>query len=235
MSTVACAQCGASTPLPEDLRVPTFACRYCGHELSTEAVAGEGAVRVDEMRAFFNAVVESPHAIPTAPKLVHGDGGTRDAKCAHCGAAISVPLTITKKTVRCGGCGKEELISRYVSDAERLQLDMARQIAGNQALKDLIVAGLNCPKCGAHNTISEPVPVQITCASCRQVILLSGFVPPDAVDRARLKVSAYAMRDELVARHAASQRRGGIIAGVVIGAIVVVVAIGALIHAISGG
>lgn len=230
MAGIDCPQCGASTPLPDDLRVPTFACRYCNTELSTEQYAGPGAVRVEEMRAYLEAIVETPSTVSTAtaPKLVHGEGGARDAACAHCGAPITVPLTITVPTVRCDACGKTEPVNRYVSDAERLQLDMARQIAGNQAVAELLHTGVTCPRCGAHNALSAPVPVQMACASCRHAILLSDFVPADAIDRARLKESVLALKEGLARKQRASSR----VAGYVVGAVVIVIVLLALAAAL---
>ncbi len=180
--------------------MPTFACQFCAAELSTEKYAGTGAVRADEMRAYLHGLLEQPGAIPEAPKLVHGDGGTREAQCAHCGATLVVPLTITVSTVRCDACGKSEPVNRYVSDGERLKLDMARQIAGNQALAELVRTGMHCPKCGAHNVIAQPVPVQVACSTCRHAILLSDFVPADAIDRARLKHSVLGLKEGITAR-----------------------------------
>lgn len=226
MAGVVCAHCGASTPLPEDLRVPTFTCRFCGTELSTEKHAGTGAVRVDEMHAFFQTIVEEPSALAStkAPVLVHGDGGTREAPCVHCGARVVVPLTITMPTVRCDACGRIEPVHRYVSDAERLQLDMARQVAGNQAVARLVSTGVQCPRCGAHNAVSEPISVQIACSSCRHAILLSDFVPADAIDRARLKQSVLGLKEAITAKHEASVRTTRI----VVIAVIVAVALAAL-------
>ncbi len=218
-----CSQCGASTPLPADLRAPTFHCAYCNAELSTAAYAGVGAVRVDEMGAFFNAVVETGTAEGhVAPKLVHGTAGMRRMPCFACKTEIDIPLDVTISKVTCTSCGRDAAVSRYISDAERLQIDMARQVAGNTELERLLAEGVNCRRCNAHNTVREPVPVQLECASCRGVILLSDYIASDAVDRARLKASAYAMRDNLIAKHKASGNRNAI---VIVAIIVVVIAI----------
>lgn len=37
---VTCSRCGASTPLPDDLRTPTFSCAFCHGELQAAAYAG---------------------------------------------------------------------------------------------------------------------------------------------------------------------------------------------------
>jgi hypothetical protein len=54
---VACSKCGATTPLPDDLRTPTFSCAYCGDSLATAAYAGRSAVSADEMRGYLLEVV----------------------------------------------------------------------------------------------------------------------------------------------------------------------------------
>jgi transcription elongation factor Elf1 len=176
-------------------------------------------------------VVEQPSALATtvAPKLEHGDAGTRDAECVHCGAGISVPLTITIPTVSCASCGKTEPVSRYVSDGERFQLDMARQLAGNQQLRELLHTGLTCPRCGAHNALSEPVPVQIACSSCRHTILLSDFAPADAVDRARLKQTALEFKQGLLAKQEANARRGRYIAFAIVAGLVIAILTAAIL------
>lgn len=232
MAGVVCTQCGASTPLPEDLRVATFACQFCRAELSTASYAGVGAVRVDEMRAFFNAVVEAPSALKSIqpPKLVHGDGGTREGKCAHCGAPLAIPLTITTHSVTCASCGKTEPINRYIGDAERMQLDIDRQVAGNQAVAELLRTGVSCPKCGAPNALSEPISVQHLCTTCGHAILLSDFVPADAIDRARLKQIAHELKRGIAAQAAARQRASRFIVIGVIALVLVAVGVAAFLQ-----
>lgn len=218
-----CSQCGASTPLPADLRIPTFHCAYCNAALSTTAYAGVGAVRVDEMGAFFNAVVESGSAEGhVAPKLVHGTAGMRRMPCFACTAEIEIPLDVTISRVTCTSCGRDAAVNRYISDVERLQIDMARQVSGNAELKRLIAEGVQCKRCNAQNTFGDPVPVQLECTSCRGVILISDYVASDAVDRSRLRANAYAMRDNLIAKRTASGNRNAI---VIVAIIVVVIAI----------
>ncbi|MGE0792421.1 MAG: hypothetical protein AB7S26_42495 [Sandaracinaceae bacterium] len=232
MAGVVCGSCGASTPLPDDLRVPTFACQYCRAELRTIDYAGEGAVRVDEMRAYFEDVRKRPYdldQVASAPKLVHGGDATRTMPCVHCGAALEVPLNVTVPKVTCTACGREEFVHRYINDGERLKIDMARQVAGNRAVERLLAEGVPCPKCGAQNTVPTPVPVQIACASCKHTILLGQLVPADAVDRARLRASVLKMKDDL---HADFERRQGnerLVAIVIIAIVAVGVVIGVLV------
>ncbi len=230
-SGVKCSQCGASTPLPRDLRIPTFECQYCHAQLVTANYAGEGAVRVDEMGAYLGAALDAGTTDGlVAPKLVHGTAGFRPLPCFACKAEVQVPLAITINTVACPSCGREAGVSRYISDAERLEIDMARQIAGNEELKRLQVEGLRCRRCNAHNTVAEPIEVQQLCTSCGGVILLSDHVPPDAVDRARLKASVYGIRDRALAINAEHGRKAGIVIAVVL---VVVVGAVAAIFALS--
>lgn len=205
-SGVKCSTCGASTPLPSDLRIPTFECAYCHAQLETAAYAGVGAVRVDEMGAYMNAVLDSGTTDGhVAPKLVHGTAGFRAMPCFACKAEVQVPLDVTITKVTCA-CGREAPVNRYISDVERLQIDMARQIAGNEELARLKVDGLRCRKCNAHNPVADPIEVQQICSSCRGVILLSDYVPPDAIDRQRLKASVDGIGGRGMAMQAASKR-----------------------------
>ena len=230
-SGVQCSQCGASTPLPGDLRIPTFECQYCHARLETARYAGEGAVRVDEMGAFLDAALDAGTADGlVAPKLVHGTAGFRPLPCFACNAEVQVPLAITINKVTCPSCGREAQVSRYISDAERLAIDMARQIAGNEELQRLQAEGLRCRKCNAHNAVAEPIEVQQLCTSCGGVILLSDHVPPDAVDRARLKASVYGIRDRALAMNTQHSRKVGIVIAIVL---IIVVGAVAAIFAVS--
>lgn len=206
-SGVKCSTCGASTPLPSDLRVPTFECQYCHARLETAKYAGEGAVRVDEMGAFMNAALDAGTTDGlVAPKLVHGTAGFQKHPCFACKTELDVPLNVTISMVTCPACGREAHVNRYISDADRLMIDQARQIAGNEELKKLQATGMNCRKCNAHNSVAEPIEVQQLCASCGAVILLSDYVPPDAIDRARLKAQVFGIRDRAMAMQAKSGR-----------------------------
>lgn len=225
---VTCTSCGASTPLPEDLRTPRFACEYCHDELDTVAYAGLGAVRADEMRAVLDGIARGEVPTTSPAPLVHGGDATRVLPCAHCAAPLAVPLNVTIARVTCGGCGRTEPVARYIGDAERLELDMQRQVAGNAALAALVRDGIACDRCGAPTRIPEPIPVQVVCASCDHATLLSGHVPADAVDRARLKHSALALRAALQAQTTAPSRTNtyvGLAVIVVIAAIAIVGAV----------
>jgi len=214
---VRCTHCGASTPLPDDLLIETFTCRFCATTLSTAAFAGEGAVRVDEMKAYLSAAIESPPtSYENAPKLVHGTAGFRRMPCVHCAAPIDVPLQITVPRVRCDACGREEFVKRYISDVERLQIDMARQVQGNQALKALIASGVSCGRCGANNPLSEPVEIQMSCRSCGHVILMKDHVPADAIDRARLKAAVVEIHEAAKQQHADRSRTVAIFTVVIV-------------------
>jgi hypothetical protein len=226
-SGVTCSHCGASTPLPADLRIATFQCTYCHGELSTAKYAGVGAVRVDEMGAYLDAVLDAGTVEGhVAPKLVHGTAGFREHPCAGCKAPLQVPLDVTINKVTCGACGRVDPVNRYVDDVERLNIDMARQQAGNDELKRLIAEGVKCRKCNAHNAVGEPIEVQQTCTSCGGVILLSDFVPADAVDRARLKAAVFGIRDRAMAKQASSGRRQAIM---IIGLILAIAAIATIV------
>lgn len=225
-SGVTCSHCGASTPLPSDLRIPTFSCAYCHGELETAKFAGEGAVRVAEMGAFMDAALSAGTTDGlVAPKLLHGTAGFRTMPCSTCQAPLEVPLDITVNKVTCGGCNRTFPVASYIGDAERLTIDMARQVAGNEELKRLVAEGLRCRKCNAHNAVTEPIEVQQTCTSCGGVILLSDFVPSDAVDRARLKAAAFGIRDRAMAMNAAHGRRNALIIAGLLG-VVIAIAVG---------
>lgn len=225
-SGVTCTHCGASTPLPADLRVATFACTYCHGELETATFAGIGAVRVDEMGAFLNDALAAGTADGlVAPTLVHGTAGFRTLPCSTCKAPLEVPLDVTIGKVTCGACNRTFPVASYISDAERMTIDMARQQAGNDELKRLIAEGLHCRKCNAHNAIVQPIEVQQLCTSCGGVILLSDHVAPDAVDRARLKAAVFGIRDQAMAMNAAHGRRNAILIACLIG-VAIAIAVG---------
>lgn len=58
------------------------------------------------------------------------------------------------------------------------------------------------------------------------VILLSDYVPPDAIDRQRLKARVYGLRDRAIAKQTASNRKQGFI---IVGLIVTIAAIAAIV------
>jgi DNA-directed RNA polymerase subunit RPC12/RpoP len=225
---VTCSHCGASTPLPDDLRTPRFECQYCHTVLETVAYAGLGAVRAEEMRAVLDGIARGEVPTSTPQRLVHGGDGTRDLPCVHCKATLAVPLHIETSTVTCAACGRVEPVNRYISDAERLEIDMQRQIAGNAAVAELVRNGIPCDRCGAPNQVPEPIPVQVVCSACSHAILLSGHVPADAVDRARLKHSALALRDAIQVKAKTANRTNSYVAIGMISVILVIAIVATL-------
>lgn len=217
---VTCPQCGGSTPLPDDLRVPTFACGFCHATLETAAFAGRGAVTAEGIARHLEGVpdMSAREAMDGASSLQRfEDRNTdhRDAPCKLCGATLHVPLALEVHVVTCDGCGREQRVDAYVSDAERMELDMARQLAENAALDRLIASGVACGRCGGHNAVPDDGSAQLVCMHCRTAILLAEHVPAGAIARRRLKHAAFGFRDAAMARGAASQsdaRRVGLIA-----------------------
>lgn len=225
---VICTHCGASTPLPDDTRVPTFTCQYCHTVLQTVAYAGLGAVRADAMKSALAAAARGEAPSEAPQPLVHGGTGSRTMACVHCRASLDVPLAVTVPRVTCGQCGKTEPVSRYISDAERLALDMQRQQAGNAAMAALLQKGIDCDRCGAPNAVPQPVPVQVICTACQHPILLAGRVAADAVDRARLRESVLAMRDAMQTK-ATDAKRINLYVTLGVFALIVVIAVVALV------
>lgn len=214
---VTCTACGASTLLPEDLRVPTFSCSYCKATLQTAAYAGAGAVSADALMAHMRQQIASPprdvrEAIASAPKFQGGSTETRPGTCVGCRAPVQVPLDLSVRQLRCGACGLDQPVSQHISDAERFQLDMQRQVSGNQALKAIERDGVPCTKCGGKNAVPTDGSVQVPCQFCGATILLSDHVDASAVARSRLKHGVYAMRDEIMRAQEAQQRRERLIA-----------------------
>ncbi|MCB9594551.1 MAG: hypothetical protein H6719_17595 [Sandaracinaceae bacterium] len=221
---VTCPKCGASTPLPDDLRTPTFECGFCHATLSTAQFAGEVAVSADELIGHMRGTLEEALANPsaplrdqrTAPKFAGGNKATRDLTCKLCQATTPVPLAMEAHFFHCAACGREQAVAQYVSDRERFELDMARQVAGNEAFKRLVAEGVPCTKCGAMNAVPDDGSVQLPCTSCGATILLSDHVDESAIARQRLKHGAFGLRDEMMARQMAQQSRSKVIVGVVI-------------------
>ncbi|MCC7540069.1 MAG: hypothetical protein IT379_27875 [Deltaproteobacteria bacterium] len=226
---VTCPRCGASTPLPDDLRVPSFACAFCHATLETAAFAGRAAVSADALIGHMQAAVADParvmDAARSAPRFEGGSAESRPSACKHCGAAVAVPLDLHVRELTCAACGRTQPVSAHVSDEERFALDMARQVAGNEALKRLKAEGVPCTKCGARNPVPDDGSVQLVCRFCGAAVLLSDHVDASAVARQRLKHGVYEMRDALMAKQARRQRTTTI----VVVAIVVVVLAGFIV------
>lgn len=209
---VTCHQCGASTALPEDLRAKTFGCAYCGAEIETASVVGREAVSADALLDHVARVAAAPVAnlrenVLAAPRFEGGSAGTQAAQCKRCHAAVAVPLDVTVHTFACGACGSAERVVDYVSDKERLDLDMARQIAGNEAFKRLKAEGVPCVRCAGVNAVPDDGSVQLVCRFCNATILLTDHVDASAIARARLKHGVFALRDEALRAQEAGQRR----------------------------
>ncbi|MBN8609598.1 MAG: hypothetical protein J0L92_03385 [Deltaproteobacteria bacterium] len=227
---VTCSACGASTPLPDDLRVATFTCAFCRATLETARYAGKQAVTADVLTAHLEGVVANPQQAMQdmkdgvrAPVFEDENQATRAAACTRCGGRLAVPLNLRIHQVTCGACGATHPVAQYVSDAERLALDMERQQRGNEALRNLAQSGVACTKCGGRNEVPTDGTVQIVCRFCSQTILLSDHVDAGAIARARLKNAVFGMKDELRAREERSQRNWRI--GI---AVFVVLALGTL-------
>ncbi|MBX3275348.1 MAG: hypothetical protein KF729_34095 [Sandaracinaceae bacterium] len=237
---VTCSACGATTPLPDDLLVPTFACAFCHGTLSTAAHAGEAAVSADALVGHIERLAADPKAamanldesVRSAPRFEGGSREHREGTCVHCRAPVAVPLDLAVRELTCGACGRAQFVREHISDEERFRLDMARQVAGNEAYERLLAEGLACPKCGGHNPVPDDGSVQLICKFCRAAILLSDHVDESAIARHRLKHGVYAVRDELMRQQQGRQRTIGIAV-----AVIVVVVLGALIAAnlLAGG
>jgi ribosomal protein S27AE len=213
--------------------MPTFQCAFCRAELQTVAYVGETARKADEMRAFFQRVVETPNDVGAAPRLPAANrGATRPSRCRKCGGAIEVSLDLHVKQVTCGACGQVDFVNAHISDGERLKLDMAQQMAGNAAFRELRASGVKCGKCGSANPVPDDGSVQVICHQCGQPILLADHVDADAVARARLRHAALEMRDGIRAQQNAKEKTErrivGIVLGVVFGIVAIVVAIAVL-------
>ncbi|MEZ4340488.1 MAG: hypothetical protein R3B82_28035 [Sandaracinaceae bacterium] len=207
---VTCPECGASTLLPDDLTVPSFACAFCHAVLSTAAFAGESAVSADALVGHAQSVMADPTSwkerMAEAPRFRGSSAQSRPSTCLHCRADVDVPLALEVHFLTCPSCGKEQPVAQHISDRERLELDMARQVAGNDAYERLLAEGLDCRKCGAHNPVPDDGRVQLTCAHCRAVILLSDDVDETAVARRRLRAGMLEVREEAMRAQEQRQR-----------------------------
>ena len=228
---VTCPECGGSTPLPDDLTAPSFACVFCHATLETAAFAGEAAVSADALMEHVRGIAANPEGwqarIAEAPRFHGGSKESRPSRCLHCGADVAVPLKLEVHVLTCQSCGKEQPVDRHISDRERLEIDMARQVAGNEAYKRLLAEGLACPKCGAHNVGFGEGVVQIVCTYCSAAILLSDFVDETAIARHRLKQGMYATRDALRRAEEERLRTTRIV-------VAVVVVVGLVVAAVAG-
>ncbi len=208
---VTCQRCGASTPLPADLRAATFACAFCGAQNDTAAVVGREAPSADALLGHIAQIAADPAnlraMVQNAPRFEGGSAGTRAASCMRCHAPVAVPLDVTIHQFACGACGSTERVEAYISDKERLDIDMARQLAGNEAFKRLKAEGVPCVRCAGKNAVPDDGSVQLVCRFCNATILLTDHVDASAIARNRLKHGVFAMRDEALRANAANERR----------------------------
>jgi hypothetical protein len=215
---VSCTRCGASTPLPADLRVPSFRCSACSTELVTAAYVGKDIASAEQFTAYLRGLPGHPHGPQAAPpRFESTNTQVRAANCRHCAGAVAIPLALREKTFVCPTCQRTEPIAAYVSDKERFAFDMQRQMAGNQALKDLRTAGVPCHRCGANNPVLDPAAVHVVCTYCGAAILLSDHVASDAVARARLKQGLVDMRAGFEAAKKAQDRKVAILVACILG------------------
>lgn len=199
--------------MPDDLRTPTFACAFCRGELRTADYAGAAAVSADALLGHVRAAVALPSAAEaieasrSAPRFQETNRASRAAQCLRCGGPVEVPLDLYQNQLTCPGCHAVQPVNDYVSDKERLELDMARQVAGNEAYRRLLAEGVACGRCGGVNAVRDDGSVQLTCSFCGAAVLLSDHVDAGAVARHRLKHGVFAMRDEALRANAAHTRK----------------------------
>lgn len=226
---VTCQHCGASTPLPADLRAATFACAFCGAQNNTAAVVGREATSADALLGHLEQIVANPgnlrEQVQSAPRFEGGSAGTRAAQCTRCHAPVEVPLDVTVQQFVCGACGSTERVDAYVSDKERLDIDMARQVAGNEAFKRLVAEGVPCVRCAGKNAVPDDGSVQLVCRFCQATILLTDHVDASAIARSRLKHRVFAMRDQALRANEGTERRARTIA-ITVAVLVAVVVLG---------
>ena len=224
---IACPRCGASTPLPDDLRSPTFACGFCHGELRTADFAGPAAVSADALLEHVRSAMANPGAsnlrdvARSAPRFQDHSAGSRPAVCLRCHGPVEIPLDLHQRKFVCPGCAGEQFINEYISDTERLGVDMARQVAGNEAFQRLLAEGVACGRCGGRNAVPDDGSVQLACSFCGAAVLLAEHVDPGAIARRRLKHGVFAVRDEAMRAQAARGRRVNLNVGIVVTLLVV--------------
>lgn len=225
--------------MPEDLRIPSFSCGFCKATLQTAAYAGAGAVSADALVAHMRQQIASPpadlrEAIASAPKFRGESKDFNPSQCVSCKAPVQVPLDLTAKQLRCGSCGHEQWITQHISDGERFQLDMQRQVAGNEALKAIERDGVPCTKCGGRNEVPKDGSVQIACRFCGATVLLADHVDASAVARSRLKHNVFAMRDELMQQQKERDRKVTIIIVALVALVIAGVGVVSLVGSFLG-
>ena len=206
---VVCHHCGATTPLPSDLRASAFSCRYCHATLETARYAGSAAVSADVLAAHMQEIIENPppegfDSVP-APRFEQSFG-TKLEICGLCGQQVRVPLDLQVSAFNCTSCGRTQSVRDYISDEDRLMLDLRRQEAGNRQLQAAREQGVVCGRCGGSNQIPDDGSVQIACRFCGAVVLLSEHVDADALARTRLWHNVMETVDEQVEKYEKRQR-----------------------------
>lgn len=231
---VRCPSCGGSTPLPDDLRVPTFACAFCRAPLETAAFAGKGQVSAEGLARHLEGLLDMTASdamagAQTLTPLEDRNLATRDASCLLCGGAVRVPLALEEKVFACDACGREQAIARYVSDEERMRLDLDRQVAENESLDRLIATGVACGRCGGHDPVPDDGTPQFLCSHCGTTILLVQYVAPGALARRRLRRAALGLRDEAVSRQNAAEARARRVPQMIVGLVLLGIAVAAVL------
>lgn len=227
---ITCTHCGGSSPVPADLRTPSFPCAFCGTILSTTAVAGHAAVSADGTIANLREAVTrpvSPEAVARMPVYRERPSHVRAAKCHHCGADVAVPLDLHEKELVCAACQRRQPITLYISDRERFELDMRRQVAANAELARARAEGVPCLSCGASCPVPDDGSIQTRCATCGAVVMLADHVDAGALARRRLMHGVHAIKNELTEQQAARDRK----VKVVVALGVVLVLVGAVVIA----
>jgi len=221
---IRCPRCGASTPLPEDLRAATFLCAFCHHELTTAEFAGDAAVSADALVAHMEHAIANPmtaaESARSAPKFLGNSAEVRPSNCIDCKAPIDIPMDLTINNVTCAACGRVQATNKHIPQQERFEYDMARQVAGNRALDAFYADGVACTNCGGHLVFPDDGSVQFACPHCKTVLVASQWVDASAVGRRRLKHAVFEMRDELMERQKENDRSTTTIILVVIGLVI---------------
>jgi hypothetical protein len=199
-------------------------------QLSTAAYAGNTQVSADAFLGHLGHVLGSDPRTAAVrahegPRFQGGSTATRDAPCRHCQATLTLSMDLEVRTTTCGGCGRVQSIDDYIPNEERFALDMARQVAGNDALKVILAAGVPCGKCGGQNPVPDDGRVQVVCQFCGTTILLSDHVDATAIARRRLKHGVLGMKETVLREHAARQRRLRWVVGGVVAFIVLLIAV----------
>lgn len=204
---VTCPQCGASTPLPGDLRVPTFTCAFCHTELRTRDFSGEGLRSADALLGHLEAAMAGATPSTPAPSFASAPAGTRASRCTRCSAAVDVPMDLRVHRLVCPACGLDQPVATHISDADRLAADMGQQQAANEAYARARAEGVACGRCGGKNEVPDDGSMQVVCRFCQAAILVGEHVDEDAVARRRLYKGVMALKDTAIAEQKARDRR----------------------------